>query len=168
MNATHAKRIASNERAEKAVIARIEGCNYREIGEQLGVSRQAAHKMVRKEMAKRRLELDETIDEFIFLENERLDMLARPLWDKIEKGDIPSINTMLKIMVRRSKLLGLDAETYHSRNNQTSSYGDVLADKLREKQGHRMAQVRRALEDNEIMERVKKVQAEMKKEIINS
>lgn len=131
MNSTHARRIVANERAEKAVIARMEGYNYREIGEQLGLSRQAAHKMVRKEMLMRRIELNETIDEFIFLENERLDMLSRPLWEKIEQGDITSINTMLKIMTRRSKLLGLDYSSRTANKTYSAWSHDDYVDKLR-------------------------------------
>lgn len=41
-------------------------------------------------------------------EQDRLDIAQTAIWSGVLRGDIPSINSLLKIMERRAKLLGLD------------------------------------------------------------
>lgn len=43
------------------------------------------------------------------MEIDRLDIALSAIWNQIEDGDLMAINTMLKIMERRSKMLALDA-----------------------------------------------------------
>lgn len=47
------------------------------------------------------------------LENDRLDLLFNAIWDKALAGDNEAIETCLKIMTRRAKLLGLDTPPEH-------------------------------------------------------
>jgi hypothetical protein len=47
--------------------------------------------------------------EVIAVETVRLDRALNAIWDKVLAGDRGAINTMLKIMERRTRLLGLDA-----------------------------------------------------------
>lgn len=42
-------------------------------------------------------------------EADRLDRLQRAVWPKALNGEIPAINTVLKLMERRARLLGLDS-----------------------------------------------------------
>jgi hypothetical protein len=53
--------------------------------------------------------LREDVEEVRNLELDRLDLALKAIWAGVEAGDIPAINTMLKIMERRSKMLALDA-----------------------------------------------------------
>lgn len=53
--------------------------------------------------------LREDVDEVRNLELDRLDLALKAIWAGVEAGDIPAINTMLKIMERRSKMLALDS-----------------------------------------------------------
>lgn len=45
------------------------------------------------------------------VEMERLDIAQSAIWNNVLRGDIPAINTLLKIMERRARLLGLDSPT---------------------------------------------------------
>lgn len=42
-------------------------------------------------------------------EADRLDRLQRAVWVQALNGDLPAVNTVLRIMERRARLLGLDA-----------------------------------------------------------
>ncbi len=42
------------------------------------------------------------------VESDRLDLAQSAIWQGVTQGDIPSINTLLRIMQRRAALLGLD------------------------------------------------------------
>lgn len=48
-------------------------------------------------------------EELRIAELDRLDRLQRATWTKAMQGDVMSINTVLRIMDRRAKYLGLDA-----------------------------------------------------------
>jgi hypothetical protein len=50
----------------------------------------------------------EGIDELRALESDRLDALHRAVWDKALEGDYKALEIVLKVMERRSRLLGLD------------------------------------------------------------
>jgi hypothetical protein len=45
------------------------------------------------------------------MEEDRLDMAQASIWSKVMQGDIPAINSFLRIQERRAKLLGLDQPT---------------------------------------------------------
>jgi hypothetical protein len=55
--------------------------------------------------------LQEPADEVRRIEVERLDKLMLSLWPEAQTGNIKAIETILGIMARRAKLLGLDAPT---------------------------------------------------------
>jgi hypothetical protein len=57
--------------------------------------------------ANRRIVAD-GIDDIRKIEQERLDIAQAAIWPEVIQGEIPAVNTLLKIMERRSKLLGLD------------------------------------------------------------
>ena len=50
----------------------------------------------------------EEVDSIRKVESDRLDLAQSAIWQGVTQGDIPSINTLLKIMARRAALLGLD------------------------------------------------------------
>ena len=51
----------------------------------------------------------EDVDEIRKLEGERLDTAQAAIWDDVLAGDVAAVNTLLRLMDRRSKLFGLDS-----------------------------------------------------------
>ena len=102
---------AAAKRRQKALDLRIAGVRYRQIGAQLGVSYQTAYRDVQTalgELAKLQAGKAEHLRE---LEVERCDRLQMALWPKARSGDETAARTVLAVMDRRAKLLGLDAPT---------------------------------------------------------
>lgn len=85
---------------------RTAGKMFREIGEHLGVSEVMAYKYVIDGIHRT---LQEPADELRKVEIERLDRCLAAVWEKALKGDVRSIEVVLKIAERRSRFLGLDA-----------------------------------------------------------
>lgn len=102
------KRVSAKrrERMAKALEYRRAGLDYRTIGERLGVSHTIAHHDVRDAL---HLLVAEPAEDVRRLELERLDVLLRVALDKaIRHKDMRAVETVLKIMDRRAKYLGLD------------------------------------------------------------
>jgi hypothetical protein len=78
----------------------------------LGVTVGRAYQLVDEAM---RETVQEPAEDLRKLELERLDLMTAALMDKARRGRLRAINTMLNIMERRAKLLGLDAPdaTFH-------------------------------------------------------
>lgn len=105
--AASARKLTALARAGEAVHMKREGLTFHEIGEALGISRQAAHQLVTKYQAEaRELVIEDTLDLVLF-ELERLDYLLRKLKPGIDLGDPKSINTARAIVMDRAKLQGL-------------------------------------------------------------
>lgn len=92
-----------------ALDLRIAGFSYRAIGEKIKISHEQARKDVEHELQR----LDKLSADKVAihrqLELERLDKITKALDHWIESGNMGAINTVLKAMERRAKLLGLDA-----------------------------------------------------------
>jgi Homeodomain-like domain-containing protein len=102
---------AAAERRQKALDLRMAGARYRQIGAQLGVSYQTAYRDVQAalgELAPLQASKAEKLRE---LEVERCDKLTLALWPKARNGDEKAVRTIVAVMDRRAKLLGLDAPT---------------------------------------------------------
>jgi len=91
------------------------GYTYQQIADHINkingtnITRQAVHKSVKREIDKSREKLYEEVKDLVFIEVERLNELFKSAYSKAKKGDEKSINSCLKIMERKAKLLGLDA-----------------------------------------------------------
>lgn len=107
-SATSPLRATARERERQAFALRKAGATYDEIARQLGVSRQAAHKSVRRVLL--RLIADRNVDatDVLDLELARLDELLKAVWKRAREGDDAAIDRALKISHRRAQLLGLD------------------------------------------------------------
>lgn len=99
-------------RKEKARVRRVRALAYRlsglsttQIGDQLGVSEQQAHKLVQESM--RRVE-SPMVEEMRDLENQRLDRAQAAIWSNVLNGDLKAVDAFLRISARRAKLNGLD------------------------------------------------------------
>ena len=107
----NAQKITTAERREKALKYRKAGMTYKQIGEQLGISFQAAHKLVISALDEITKKINEEADQLRTLEVERLNTLFLSMYNKAIKGDHGAVDRCLRIMERRARLLGLDAPT---------------------------------------------------------
>lgn len=110
MTTTDPSTLTAEERRQLAVELRKQGQDYQTIGTMLGVTRQAAHKMVKKALDKIRATTMEDAQTIIDLEAQRLDSLLIPMYGEAVKmePDYFAVDRVLKIMERRARLLGLD------------------------------------------------------------
>jgi hypothetical protein len=101
------RRIAAIERQVKALEYRKMGLNYAQIATKLEMaSHQVAWNTVNS--ALRRM-LQEPADSVRRIELERLDAMFVVPYGNALRGDMQAIDTCLKLMQRRAKLLGIDA-----------------------------------------------------------
>lgn len=91
----------------KVLELRRSGLTWARIGEEVGYADPSGAYMAYKRAIKRTLQ--QPADEVRELEVERLDRMQLSLWQRVLKGDDKAINTSLRIMERRARLLGLDA-----------------------------------------------------------
>ena len=108
---TAGKVVSTLERRQKILELRKSGKTLQEIGTELGISKVAVHTHIKKAIQKYNEKLNEETEWVIFLENSRLDEGLKSIWAKVQSGDLKAIDTMVKIMDRRAKLLGLDQPT---------------------------------------------------------
>ena len=116
------------ERRAQALELRKRGMSYRQIGQELGVSRNTAHKYVTAELDELRAETRVSAEQLRDLELERLDQYLARLQPKIEDGDEKAIATALRVQERRAKLTGLDAP----QRTEVTIGGESVIDRLRE------------------------------------
>lgn len=107
---TAAVRIKGAENRARAVELRKAGATYEQIGQQLGITRQSAHAHVVEAMRQVAQETSETAADVIQLELARLDQMLTGLWAQARQGVPVAVDRVLRIMERRARLLGLDAE----------------------------------------------------------
>jgi hypothetical protein len=106
---TSAGVIEDTERANKIMSLRRAGATYKQIAAQVGGSEQNAHQMVTRILGTMRTELAETTDDVRALELERLDALLMGQWSQATAGHQGAVATVLRIMERRARILGIDA-----------------------------------------------------------
>lgn len=95
------------ERVEEILRMRRGGLSFEQIAERLEVDEDTAYR-VWLEQSKVRLSPDD-FNTLRSTEAERLDAAQAAVWSKVLRGEVPSVLAMLRIMERRAKLLGLDA-----------------------------------------------------------
>ena len=108
MGSTSQRRIEAQERRRKAVELRRAGASFRQIAATLGMAKSSAHKTVKVALAELKQEVDDQAKLLQVQEADRLDRLQFNLWTRAVGGDVTAIQTVLKIMERRARLLGLD------------------------------------------------------------
>lgn len=106
---TSHRRTEAAERRKQAMALRIAGASFAQIGERLGVSAQAAHKMIVVSLAEIAKQTAESAEQLRAIELQRLDALQASLWPDAMRGDEQKVDRVLKIMAQRAKLLGLNA-----------------------------------------------------------
>ena len=91
----------------RAVELVLQAMKYNEVARQVGyANRGTAHRAVAQALSER---LVDGIDELRALEVARLDAMQAALWPQVEAGDTRASMTVIRIIDRRCRLLGLDA-----------------------------------------------------------
>lgn len=91
---------------KQACDLRTAGLTYEEIAGSLQLSGKAqAYRIVQR--ALRRIPA-ESVLELRQIEAERLEAMTQILWPEVRQGNIKGIHALLKVMERRSRLMGLD------------------------------------------------------------
>jgi len=103
------RKTTAAERKAQALSRRIGGFTFQQIADEMHITRQAAHALVKSALAELNEKIAESATELRRLELERLDTMRRALWGEVLKGDLQSIDRALKISARLSALAGLDA-----------------------------------------------------------
>jgi hypothetical protein len=110
MPASKAQRAQTAERRGKAIALRLAGLDYETIAQRLGYSgRAAAYKDIERALAANLAQERASSEELRKVELLRLDRLQAAAWQAAATGDLRAIETVLKVIDRRCKLLGLDA-----------------------------------------------------------
>jgi hypothetical protein len=109
-------RALATTRQAQALALHKAGVGYQSIANRLGYAGPSgAYKAVEVALHKT---LQEPAEELRQLEVARLDALHQAVWDKAMAGHLPSIDTVLKCMTRRARLLGLDAPKQQHRTRE--------------------------------------------------
>lgn len=111
---TGSRAAITQERRRVAFELRKAGATYEEIGKSLGITRQSAYGLVSKVLEQLQTQTAEDAAAVKEMELQRLDAMFKGLWPAASKGNPQSVEKALKVMERRSKLLGLDAPTKHA------------------------------------------------------
>jgi hypothetical protein len=106
-NKTTPAAIERAKRRGQALELRAAGRKYREIADALGYSSpQHAHRDVKTELDAL---VKEPAMDVLAEELDRLDKMLQGLWSEARRGNIHSVDRVLRIMERRARYLGLDA-----------------------------------------------------------
>lgn len=101
------KRVITRERMRQVLELRRAGATLQAIADQLGYKGPSSvHKVLKTAM---REILREPAEELRKLEYERLERMTLAVWAQATKGHMGAIATVVRLMERRAKLLGLDA-----------------------------------------------------------
>ena len=105
---TSKSKMTAAQRKEKAVIRRIGGWTFQAIGDELGITKQAAHKLVMSALKELNEKTMESTAEMKRLQREQLNTMTNALWGAVLKGDIGAITAMDRVQKRLAALEGLD------------------------------------------------------------
>jgi len=103
------KRAEIEERRKQVAANLLGGLNYREMAEALGVSIGTIASDVKIIMGRWEREQVESINEWVALEDRRLDRLLNALWNDALAMNFSAIDRVLSIQNQRAKLKGLYA-----------------------------------------------------------
>lgn len=121
---------------DQAYALRLQGFKVDEIASCLGVTQDEVQSLLLDEGERRAYTHAETLRISTTIELDRLDGLLRAVQPGIEAGDLASIDRALKIMERRSKLLGLDQPEVRAQINvqmdDRTDLGKLSTDEIRE------------------------------------
>lgn len=104
-----AERIAQAEKEARIIELRRTGATWEFIAKVTGYANASgAYKAYQRALGKI---VQPKIDELRAVEVDRLDRLQFAIWERAKDGDIKAIDAVLRILDRRTRILGLDAPT---------------------------------------------------------
>lgn len=121
--------VRATERTVEALELRKAGLSYRQIGERLGISAAAAHKLVSKALGELSERARDVAQETLALELERLDAMTALLWEELAKlkaleasqegarplsRTLAVVDRLIRLTEVRARLLRLDTATLQS------------------------------------------------------
>ncbi|MCB1773861.1 MAG: hypothetical protein KDI88_09610 [Gammaproteobacteria bacterium] len=110
-SATSARRAKAAERRREALKMRIEGKTLQQIGDALGITRQAAGKSIRAALIQLGEETREDSETLRALQQARIEHAIRMVWPDIENGRLTAIDRLVKLLDQQARLFGLYAPT---------------------------------------------------------
>lgn len=108
-NRMSSTKIIKKERRLQAISLRKQGLTYAEIGKIMGVTRQAAYSYCEREFNKMLSEGSVVAEKALSLTLARYDELLKVYYSNAIQGDRESLQDVLSIMDRQTKILGLEA-----------------------------------------------------------
>ena len=106
VNGQHRNRALAAARRARAVKLRTAGLTYDQIAKELGyANRGTVYRVVSQAL---RSQTIEAVGELRTLEVERLNSLQSAMWQKAMDGDVPSAMAVVRCIMSRCRLLGLD------------------------------------------------------------
>lgn len=112
--------------AREAYSLRSMGLTLDEIAERLELPRGSVGGLIRTSMREAADLVSEGAKaELLLMEVSRLDALQRAVWPAAMSGDTRSVDSALKIISQRSKLLGLESAVIENTNNTVVVAGDT-------------------------------------------
>jgi hypothetical protein len=104
-----AERIAQAEKEARIIELRRTGATWELIAKTVGYANASgAYKAYQKALGRI---VEPKIEELRAVEVDRLDRLQFAIWERAKDGDIKAIDAVLRILDRRTRILGLDAPT---------------------------------------------------------
>ena len=96
-------------RRQRAIELKAQGRTYQQVADELGyANRGTVCRLVNQALATR---VDQTAEEYLTYECDRLNALQASLWDRAMSGDVRAVQAVLRIIDARCRLLGLYPDT---------------------------------------------------------
>jgi len=106
---TAPQKVTAAQRRDKALRLRIGGYKFQEIGDEFGITRQAAHGLVKTALKELNEKTMESAAELKRIQTEQLDTMTYAIWGQVLAGDLGAVAAMDRIQKRRAALEGMDA-----------------------------------------------------------
>lgn len=106
---TGKKAVESAEKQRRILELRKAGYTLDQIADELGYAdASGVHHALTRTLERT---VGEPAQELRALEADRLDEMWRKVWEKLDRGDVGVVETLIRLQARRAKLLGLDVPT---------------------------------------------------------
>lgn len=140
---------AQSVRVRTALALRCEGLTFEQIGKRLGVTKQAAHGSVQRELRAVAADRKALAEHQVDFELAQIDSVIRGMSAAAAKGDARAGAVIIKAMERRAKLLGLDAPTKADVTSGGKAIQSISPDdpRWRELQAQHLGSVRQGVAD---------------------
>lgn len=116
------------ERQRLATELRRNGASFDAIGQRLGMTRSGAWKLVHRPLQGA---IVANVDAIRDREGSKLDQAEQAIWPRVLDGELPAVETWIRLAGRRSRLYGLDAPVRVENPMQYEDAKALLLERLR-------------------------------------